>query len=83
MAITIPNREEFGKASRIERDLEWVSRNDVDVVKDVTSEARQNAILLYRRGVEYTESCESCANGAGTVRRCVSAQEYPDTSTQS
>ncbi|GFF83897.1 hypothetical protein IFM47457_06297 [Aspergillus lentulus] len=39
----------------------WASRNNVDITKEVTSEAHQNAILLYRRGVEYKEGCKTSA----------------------
>lgn len=53
----------------------WASRNNVDITKEVTSEAHQNAILLYRRGVEYKEGCKTCKNGAGTFRRCIAAPE--------
>lgn len=58
-----------------ERDVEWASRNDADVVKEVTSDHHQSAVLLHRLGAEYEKPCKSCSNGAGTFRRCISSPE--------
>ncbi|EAW15660.1 DUF3716 domain-containing protein [Aspergillus fischeri NRRL 181] len=58
------------------RPLEWVSRNGIDQKKDVKNENHQNAVLLYTRGVEPDEPCKSCANGAGTFRRCIAAPDF-------
>ncbi|GIK03879.1 hypothetical protein Aspvir_007954 [Aspergillus viridinutans] len=52
------------------REIEWASRNNVDVTREITSEAHQNAILLYRRGLEYRDSCHAAEpSGRESIRR--------------
>ncbi|GIK03418.1 hypothetical protein Aspvir_007487 [Aspergillus viridinutans] len=70
-------QESLVKLMDPERELERASRNDVDVTKAITSEAHQNAVLLYPRGIECEDSCYTMSSSIELVED--DGQEDPKT----